>query len=67
MAPPQISTLEDGDRVTGFALLTKKERRQDRNGKDFLDLELADATGRLPGKVWSDSPARENPPSLTCY
>jgi 3'-5' exoribonuclease len=57
MAPPKISTLEDGDRVTGFALLTRKERRQDRNGKDFLDLELADASGRLPGKVWSDSPA----------
>ncbi len=57
MAPAKISTLEDGDRVTGFALLTKKERRQDRNGKDFLDLELADASGALPGKVWSDSPA----------
>ena len=57
MAPAKISTFEDGDRVTGFALLTKKERRQDRNGKDFLDLELADASGSLPGKVWSDSPA----------
>lgn len=57
MPPSKIASLRDGDRVTGFALLTKKERRQDRNGKDFLDLELADATGRISGKVWSDSKA----------
>ena len=57
MTPPKISSLEDGDRVTGFALLTKRELRQDRNGKDFIDLELADASGSIGGKVWSDSPA----------
>ena len=52
-----IASFADGDNVTGFALLTKKERRQDKNGRDYLDLELADASGRIAGKVWSDSRA----------
>jgi 3'-5' exoribonuclease len=52
-----IRTWEAGDNVQGFALLTKKELRQDRNGKSFLDLELTDASGSIIAKVWSDSPA----------
>jgi 3'-5' exoribonuclease len=43
--------------VSGFALLSKKERRQDRNGRDFIDLRLSDASGSIDGKIWSDSPA----------
>ena len=52
-----IRSWEAGDNVQGFALLTKKELRQDRNGKSFLDLELADASGSIVAKIWSDSPA----------
>ena len=52
-----IRTWEAGDTVQGFALLTKKELRQDRNGRGFLDLELADASGSMVAKVWADSPA----------
>ncbi|HEX5715136.1 MAG TPA: HD domain-containing protein [Thermoanaerobaculia bacterium] len=52
-----IRTWESGDIVQGFALLTKKELRQDRNGKSFLDMEIADASGSMTAKVWSDSPA----------
>jgi 3'-5' exoribonuclease len=52
-----IASFEDGDTVTGFALLTKKERRQDKNGRDYLDLEMVDASGRIAAKVWSDSRA----------
>ncbi|HEY0781356.1 MAG TPA: OB-fold nucleic acid binding domain-containing protein, partial [Thermoanaerobaculia bacterium] len=52
-----IRTWEAGDTVQGFALLTKREARQDRNGKSFLDLELADASGSIAAKVWADSPA----------
>ena len=51
-----IRTWEAGDNVQGFALLTKKELRQDRNGKSFLDMELADASGSMVAKVWADSP-----------
>ena len=53
----QIRTWESGDVVQGFALLTKKELRQDRNGKSFLDMEIADSSGSMVAKVWSDSPA----------
>ncbi len=52
-----IRDWEDGDHVSGFALLRRKERRQDRNGRDFLDLELSDATGTITAKAWSDSAA----------
>lgn len=52
-----IRTWENGDLVQGFALLTKKEVRQDRNGKSYMDLELADSSGSMVAKVWADSPA----------
>jgi 3'-5' exoribonuclease len=52
-----IRSWEAGDSVQGYALLTKKELRQDRNGKSFLDLELVDASGSIVAKVWADSPA----------
>jgi len=52
-----IATWESGDQVQGFALLAKKELRQDRNGKNYLDMVLADASGSISAKVWSDTPA----------
>jgi 3'-5' exoribonuclease len=57
MSPTKISDLSEGEQASGFALLTKKELRTDRNNKEYLDLELSDATGSIAGKVWSDSPA----------
>lgn len=54
-----IATWLDGDSVEGFVLLSRKERRQDRNGNHFLDLDLTDASGSISAKVWSDSPALE--------
>jgi len=56
---PDIATLAEGDAVSSFALLAKKERRQDRNGRDFLDLLLADESGSISGKVWSDAAAMD--------
>jgi 3'-5' exoribonuclease len=55
-----IAMWQAGDSVTGFALVRRKERRQDRNGRDFIDLELADATGSMAAKIWGDSPALES-------
>ena len=52
-----IASWNEGDNVTGFALLSRKELRQDRNNKDFLDLELKDSSGTIVGKAWSDSAA----------
>ncbi len=52
-----IREWREGETVIAFALLTKKEVRQDKSGRDYLDLELADATGSMVGKAWSDSKA----------
>lgn len=56
---PPIKTWQPGDVVKGYALLSRKEQRQDRNNQTYLDLELTDATGSVSGKVWSNSPALE--------
>lgn len=55
-----IATWEDGDFAQGFALVTRKEVRTDRKGRDYVDLELTDATGSLTGKVWPDSPVQKH-------
>ncbi|HEX2254706.1 MAG TPA: HD domain-containing protein [Thermoanaerobaculia bacterium] len=52
-----IRAWEAGDTVQGFVLVTKKEVRQDRNGRSYLDVEVADSTGRMISKVWADSAA----------
>lgn len=56
-----MTSWEDGDFIQGFALVNRKERRQDKKGRDYLDLELSDATTTIPGKVWPDSPALDAP------
>ncbi len=55
-----MSTWEEGDFVEGYALVNRKERRQDKKGRDYLDLELADATRSIGAKVWPDSPALDS-------
>ena len=52
-----IATWEDGDFVQGFALMSRKDIRQDRNGRDYVDIEMTDSSGSVPGKIWPDSPA----------
>jgi len=54
-----VRSWQSGDTVQGFALLTKKELRQDKNGKSFLDLEVADSSGSMAAKIWADSPAMQ--------
>jgi 3'-5' exoribonuclease len=55
-----ISSWQAGDSVQGFALVSRKEVRRDRNGKDYLDLELVDASGSVLAKAWSESAALRN-------
>ncbi len=50
-----ISVWEEGDFAQGFALLARKEVRVDRNGREYLDLELADASGTIGGKIWPEN------------
>jgi 3'-5' exoribonuclease len=52
-----IASWAAGDTVQGFALVRRRELRQDKGGRDYLDLELTDASGSIPAKAWSDSKA----------
>ncbi|MHB8842928.1 MAG: 3'-5' exoribonuclease YhaM family protein [Candidatus Aquicultor sp.] len=50
-----ITDLKSGDRINQFFLVKRKERRQTRAGKDYLDISLADRTGTLGAKIWSEA------------
>jgi 3'-5' exoribonuclease len=56
-----VGDLKPGDKINQFFLIKKKERRRTRNGKDYLDLSLADRTGTLNGKIWSENVERFDP------
>ncbi len=40
--------------MAGFAVVTRREVRADKNGRDFVDLDLADASGTINAKLWPD-------------
>jgi 3'-5' exoribonuclease len=49
-----IGDFKAGQKINQFFLIRKKERRRTRTGKDYLDLVLADRTGTVGGKIWSE-------------
>jgi 3'-5' exoribonuclease len=49
-----IAELAEDRVVEGVFAVTKKERRRTRAGAPFLSLELADSSGRIEARVWSD-------------
>jgi 3'-5' exoribonuclease len=49
-----IAELAEDRTVEGVFAVTKKERRSTRAGASYLALELADASGRIEARVWSD-------------
>jgi 3'-5' exoribonuclease len=52
---PELKTVRDysaNDQVQGFYLLSKVETRNKKNGEPFLIVELADASGKIDGKMW---------------
>jgi 3'-5' exoribonuclease len=52
-APSRIRDLRDGI-VAGVFGVRERERRQKRNGEDFLQLALADATGSVRAISWDE-------------
>lgn len=50
-----IADLKPGDKLNQFFLIKRKERRRTRTGKDYLDLSVADRTGTLAAKIWSEA------------
>jgi 3'-5' exoribonuclease len=49
-----IADLAEDRTVEGVFAVTKKERRRTRAGAAYLALELADASGRIEARVWTD-------------
>jgi 3'-5' exoribonuclease len=49
-----IEALQPGDTVKQFFLLRRVDSRLTKKGKPYLDVELADRSGALKGKVWDD-------------
>lgn len=41
-------------------LVASKEIAKDKNGRDYMKITLSDKTGRIDGKIWSDSLANVN-------
>jgi 3'-5' exoribonuclease len=53
-APDQrvLRDFTDGDKVMAVFVVRERERRQKKNGDDFLRLVLADRTGSVPAIAW---------------
>jgi 3'-5' exoribonuclease len=49
-----IADLDEDRLVEGVYAVTRKERRKTRAGAPYLAIELADASGRMEARVWSD-------------
>ena len=49
-----IADLDEDRVVEGVYAVTRKERRRTRAGAPYLAIELADASGRIEGRVWND-------------
>ncbi|MCS7006134.1 MAG: HD domain-containing protein [Thermoleophilia bacterium] len=49
-----IAELEEDRTIEGVYAVVRKERRRTRAGAPYLALELADASGRIEGRIWSD-------------
>jgi 3'-5' exoribonuclease len=49
-----IAELAEDRTVEGVFAVVRKERRKTRAGTTYLALELADASGRIDGRVWND-------------
>src|SRR5690242_17683908 len=47
-----LRDLSDGDQVNNAFVVRERERRQKRNGEDFLRVVLADKTGTVPAIAW---------------
>lgn len=47
-----VRDLADGQRVAGAFVVRERERRQKKDGGDYLQLTLGDRSGRVVAKVW---------------
>jgi 3'-5' exoribonuclease len=52
----EVRELEAGSLVEATFAVTRKRRRTRRDGRPFLDLELADRSGRVTARIWESVP-----------
>lgn len=50
-----INTFNEGDNITGIYLCKQRTSAVTKNGKEYENLELADRTGTVQGKIWEPS------------
>ncbi len=50
-----VRDLSPGDTVLQLFEVRGKELRKTKTGSDYVDLTIGDATGALPGKMWSEA------------
>jgi 3'-5' exoribonuclease len=55
MGVQNLKNLKIGQEFTGVCVVRSKELKHRNSGKDYLRLELGDASGRLFGKIWKDA------------
>lgn len=47
-----VKQMEPGQQITGYFVCARKLVKVDRNGKRYLDVRLADASGNIGAKMW---------------
>ena len=58
-----VSQWTKDNRVEGFVLVRAAEKKTDKNGRDYVDLNLGDKTGEMNAKIWNWDGARDVPES----
>jgi len=49
----KIKDFEKGDKIEGYLLVRNADRKISTNGKEYLDMILADDTGEINAKLWT--------------
>ena len=53
MEQQKVCQLGRDDRFDGFLLVRGAEKKTDRNGRDYVDMNLGDRTGEINAKIWN--------------
>ncbi len=53
MEQQKVCQLAKDDRFDGFLLVRGAEKKTDRNGRDYVDMNLGDRTGEINAKIWN--------------
>ena len=56
-----VCQLGKDTRFEGFLMVKSAEKKTDRNGRDYIDLNLGDRTGEINAKIWNWDGTKEIP------